>query len=130
MYAVRRSAPPKQMFVVSGSPVAQVLDRAPSGEIDVMPPLTKRRDAHPAVAVDGERVEELEARRGRRAARHRRAQRVGPCDDPRRRHVPRPHPPGVGLGGVEAVPSGDRPMPFGESIGKTTSLIDDPSGLA
>ena len=28
------------------------------------------------------------------------------------------------------VPSGARPMPFGDSAGKTTSRIDDPSGRA
>src|SRR3954447_23117281 len=40
MYAVRRSGPPKQMFVVSGSSVARCSTVAPSGETDVMPPLT------------------------------------------------------------------------------------------
>jgi hypothetical protein len=39
-HAVRRSGPPKQMLVVSGSPVGTCASTSPSGEITVMPPLT------------------------------------------------------------------------------------------
>ena len=36
----------------------------------------------------------------------------------------------VGLGDVEPVPSGDRPMPFGRATGNSSSRIIEPSGLA
>ena len=37
MYAVRRSSPPKQMFVVRKSPVSTCSMTLPAGEITVMP---------------------------------------------------------------------------------------------
>src|SRR5206468_3657543 len=40
MYAVRRSRPPKQMLVVSGSPVGTCSSTSPPGEITVMAPVT------------------------------------------------------------------------------------------
>ena len=39
MKAVFRSGPPKQMFVVSGSPVGMNSTDPPSGEMTVIPPL-------------------------------------------------------------------------------------------
>ena len=50
------------MLVVSGIAGRDVSDRShPSGEMTVMPPLTSVADAHVAVAVDGQRVEQLKA---------------------------------------------------------------------
>ena len=58
MYAVRRSAPPKQMLVVIGSPVGERgRPTSPSGEIDGDAAVHERGHADVAVAVDRQRVE-------------------------------------------------------------------------
>ena len=59
MNAVRRSVPPKQMLVVRTSPVGHVLQHLAVGRDDGDAAVDERGDAHVAVAVHGERVEEL-----------------------------------------------------------------------
>ena len=53
------SGPPKHRLVVNGSPVSNCSMETPSGEIDVIAPLNSV-PTHPAGAVDGERVEQLQ----------------------------------------------------------------------
>ena len=62
MYAVRRSRPPKQMFVVSGIAGGDVLEHLAERRQHRDAAVHERRDADVAVGVDRERVEQLEAR--------------------------------------------------------------------
>ena len=82
-----------------------------------MPPLTSVADAHVAVAVDGQRVEQLIARQPGEADRRCRTATAGassPGDSIDRACNTRP----VNVSAQYSVdPSGDKPMPFGASAG-------------
>ena len=140
MYAVRRSRPPKQMFVVSGSPVGDVLEHlAERATSTVMPPFTSVATQTLPSRVDGERVEQLEARQAgeQRAAAGRERHAGG--DLARADDVPLPDAPGEGLGDVEpravrrqadAVRRVERDTPPRGSSEPSGSRVVEPAAVA
>ena len=104
MNAVVRSGPPKQMLVVSGSPVGTYSMISPSGEMTVIPPL-------PSVATQtlpspSTASESSSWKPGRPARQTVGSNGATGASSPGADHVPPEHPAGVGLGPVHGATVG------------------------
>jgi hypothetical protein len=128
MYAVRRSSPPKQMLVVSTSPVATKSTSSPSGEITVTPPLTSvATQTLPSPSTPSESSSWKPGRPYRHCHVSTRPSSSTSPGAVMRRRMTRP----VQVSAQYSTrPSGDRPMPLGSCAGKTTSRMPEPSALA